>query len=126
MASLPAGAGPDGDGTSPGFFSQEQAERGRAGYEATCKECHAISEFKGEEFEWTWRRQTAWNLYEAMATTMPEDDPGGLGAEAYVDIVAYLLQVNDYRAGSRDLAATESELAAIALGAGAAKTRSAE
>lgn len=107
----------------PGFFSAEQAERGRVSYRQACSECHALSEFRGADFEWTWRRQTAWNLYSEISANMPEDRPGELGAETYADIVAYLLSRNRYQIGSADLPPTEEALAAIELGAGARKTK---
>ena len=85
-----------------------------------------MSEFRGDDFEWTWRRQTAWQLYKSISSTMPESDPGGLEREVYADIVAYLLSVNEYQAGSDELEPTEEALAAIPLGAGVDKTRSGE
>lgn len=110
----------------PGFFSAEQAERGRASYRQACSECHTLSEFQGADFEWAWRRQTAWSLYREISANMPEDRPGELSAETYADIVAYLLSRNGYQVGSADLAPTEEALAAIALGAGAPKTKTKE
>jgi hypothetical protein len=115
-----------GDDATPdpgGYFSGTQVERGRSSYRETCGECHKLSEFRGDDFEWDWRRQTAWNLFSAIAETMPEDDPGVLSPEVYVDIVAYLLSVNDYPAGIDDLTPSEDALRAIPLGAGVAKTR---
>jgi hypothetical protein len=113
-----------GEAGMPGFFSAAQVERGRVAYDASCVECHATSEFQGAEFEWTWRRQTAWQLYRQIATTMPESQPGGLRAEVYVDIVAYLLRLNEYQVGSQELEPTREALEAIPLGAGVVKTKS--
>ena len=70
----------ESDRLGAGFFSAAQVERGRVAYDASCVECHATSEFQGAEFEWTWRRQTAWQLYRQITTTMPESKPGGLTA----------------------------------------------
>ena len=110
----------------PGFFSAEQAERGRESYRQACSECHTVSEFRGTEFEWTWRRRTAWSLYREVSSNMPEDQPGELSTETYTDIVAYLLSLNDYQIGSAELRPTKEVLAAIPLGAGARKTKSKE
>ncbi len=109
-----------------GYFSSEQAERGRQSYESACGECHSLTEFKGEDFEWRWRRQTAWDLFEVITDTMPEDRPGKLPGNEYVDIVAYFLQLNEYASGSRELTPDEGALSAVALGAGAAKSPSSE
>lgn len=110
----------------PGFFSAAQVERGRVAYDASCVECHATSEFQGTEFEWTWRRQTAWQLYRQIATTMPESKPGGLNEDVYVDIVAFLLRLNEYQVGSEELEPTREALEVIPLGAGAVKTKPSE
>ncbi len=45
-----------------GFYSVEQAVRGRDSFVMSCEECHSSSEFRGDDFEWTWRRQTVWNF----------------------------------------------------------------
>ncbi|HVS15119.1 MAG TPA: cytochrome c [Thermoanaerobaculia bacterium] len=109
-----------------GFFSNAQAERGQARYAEACKECHPTSQFRGPDFEWRWRRQTAWELFDEIVRSMPENGPGTLPPETYADIVAYLLSLNDYPAGGPDLAPAREALAEIPLGAGVAKTRSPE
>ena len=53
---------------------------------------------------------------------MPEDSPGEMTTEAYTDIVAYLLSVNDYQVGDTHLDPTHNAMTAIQLGAGARKT----
>ena len=109
---------------APGFFSAAQVNRGRARYGESCSECHSLSEFRGSDFDWKWRRQTAWDLYQDVAETMPEDKPGKLSPGTYVDIVAYMLSLNGYQIGSEDLPATEEAMSAIALGTGVRKTKS--
>lgn len=115
-----------GDPPAPGFFSASQVARGKDSYADVCSECHALSEFRGTDFEWTWRRQTAWALYEEVAENMPEDKPGTLAPGTYADIVAYVLSLNGYQMGSRELEPTEVALASIPLGAGVSKTVSTE
>lgn len=109
-----------------GFFSVRQAERGRASYIRACRECHSLSDFRGADFEWKWRRRTAWDFYTHVATTMPENRPGALAPDVYADIVAYVLSLNDYQAGGTDLPAAREALAEIQLGADAARTRTKE
>lgn len=110
----------------PGFFSAKQADRGRESYEDRCSECHFLNDFRGTDFEWNWRRQTAWNLYREVSETMPEDRPGELSPETVADIIAYILRLNDYQVGSVDLSTRQTVLEQIALGAGAEKTKTKE
>jgi hypothetical protein len=110
-----------GDGA--GFYSAQQADRGREAFVLVCAECHSSSEFSGTDFEWQWRRQTAWNLYSDILWNMPEDDPGSLPETTYADVVAYILLLNDYASGGPELSPTEDALGAIPLGPGASKTK---
>ena len=97
--------------------------RGRATFELSCGECHTTSELSGDDFDWTWRRQTAWQLFKSVSATMPEDDPGGLSRDAYVDVVAFVLSLNGYASGGVDLVVSEASLSEIALGRGAPRRR---
>lgn len=106
-----------------GFYSAPQAARGAEVFVDICEECHSISEFRGAEFEWSWRRQTAWALFNDISFNMPEDLPGSLEPAAYADIVAYILSLNDYVAGDTELTATRESLSIIPLGPGADKSR---
>lgn len=114
--------GPDVESATPGFYNARQASRGLDAFTRVCAECHAVSEFRGQDFEWRWRRRTAWNLYRTMTETMPEDNPGGLPAQTYVDVLAYILQLNDYAAGTAELIASEAAMEVIPLGPRALKT----
>ncbi len=105
-----------------GFYSVEQAARGRESFVIICQECHSSSEFRGDDFEWTWRRQTVWNFYRELIQTMPEDSPGLLSDQTYADVIAYILQINEYSAGDSELTATEEAMDVIALGPGAPKS----
>ncbi|MDH3733503.1 MAG: cytochrome c [Gemmatimonadota bacterium] len=103
----PGGAAPV-DGTAS--FTVAQADRGRELFVAVCGECHSVGEFRGNTFQFTWRRRTAWDFYRTVSSTMPESAPGSLSDEEYVQIIAFVLGMNGYAPGSRDLAATEVEL----------------
>ena len=46
---------------------------------------------------------------------MPEDGPGRLTDEEYVDVVAYLLDANSYPAGDQELPAEKVALDAIMI-----------
>ena len=102
------------------------ADRGRESYDEVCSECHFLSDFRGPDFEWNWRRQSAWNLYREISETMPENQPGELLPETVADILAYILSLNDYQVGSLDLSTGQAALEGVALGAGAQKTKTKE
>jgi mono/diheme cytochrome c family protein len=108
---------------SGGFYSAEQAERGEESFRGTCRECHTASEFRGSDFEWQWRRQNAWNLFNEISWTMPEDAPGSLTDQTYADVVAYILQLNKYPAGGDELEATQESMGSVPLGPDANKTK---
>ena len=105
-----------------GFYTESQAARGQEMFRSVCSECHDTNDFRGEDFEWEWRRQTAWDLYETMAETMPEDAPGSLSPQSYAAILAYILSINAYPAGSVDLAPDQGSMDAVPLGPNADKT----
>jgi cytochrome c len=81
----------------------DQQTRGKALYLDKCSTCHQESlkgtsespPLTGDMFWMNWETYTANNLLEQIRTTMPEDDPGSLARQAYVDIVAYILRVNE-------------------------------
>jgi hypothetical protein len=49
----------------------------------------------GDMFWMNWETYSANNLVEQVRTTMPEDNPGSLMRQEYVDIVAYILKTNE-------------------------------
>jgi mono/diheme cytochrome c family protein len=112
--------------SATGYYSPEQAARGEQAFRQACGACHPTSEFHGRDFEWRWRRQTVWDLYRETTRTMPEDDPGGLADRSYADIIAYILQINDYPIGDTELIPTEEIMDTIPLGPGAVRQQSQE
>lgn len=109
-------AAPDPQSAS-GVYSEAQAARGRAAFRAVCAECHYSSEFRGSQFQFEWRRRSVGDLYAEIVSNMPEDDPGSLEDQVYVDIVAYILQLNGFAPGSRELPPDEAVLDGLGLGA---------
>lgn len=99
-----------------GAYGVEQAARGGETFRRICADCHAAAEFRGGDFAWRWRRRTAWDLYRRIATTMPITDPGSLPEQTYADVIAFILSLNAYPAGSAELLAAESAMAVIPLG----------
>jgi alcohol dehydrogenase (cytochrome c) len=82
-------------------FTVEQAAAGRTSYEQSCATCHGASLrqlpnalLAGPEFVARWGNRPTRDLILQTRSTMPPDNPGGLPADAYVSIVAYLLEAN--------------------------------
>lgn len=97
------------------FYTEEQARRGQRAFRRVCSECHYTSEFKGPVFTDAWERRTARDLYRELRRTMPDDNPGGLPRQTYVDVMAYMLELNGYPAGSDELPPDEEVLRSYRL-----------
>ena len=95
-----------------GVYTGDQASRGRDSYEASCSSCHQPSltgagespALVGSPFMERWREDTVASLFTRVSTLMPFDNPATLTRDAYLDVVAYLLQVNGFPAGTEALA----------------------
>jgi len=98
----------------PPARSDSQAEVGRRWFAASCEECHAVDEIASADFKAKWGGRTAFDLFEQIARTMPEAEPGSLPRRAYVDIVAYLMKQNGVVAVA-PLADDDAALAATIL-----------
>ncbi len=103
-AAAPAASSAPAEGAPVASYLDEQAERGREVFSERCSECHYSSEMRGTQFQFEWERRTVGDLYEHLVGTMPEDDPGSLTEEQYVDVVAYILRLNGFPAGGPALA----------------------
>ena len=112
--SEPAGA-QSGGSVLDGVFTEAQATRGEATFRRVCSACHDTGEFSGGRFRLTWVGQSAADLYDTIATLMPEGDPGSLTPAQYAGVVAYLLQLNGYPAGEADLPASLSALRGLEI-----------
>jgi mono/diheme cytochrome c family protein len=78
----------------PATYANEQAVRGQEVYQATCARCHPPGHLDGEAFEVGWNERRVFDLYSLLTNTMPQDKPGSLSDEQYIDVIAYLLQRN--------------------------------
>ena len=93
-----------------GVYTDAQAARGAAVYEAACSGCHRADlggasgpSLRDQRFAREFAGKDLKTLFTKVATTMPRGAPGTLGESAYLDIVAHLLKENGFGAGSRDL-----------------------
>ena len=98
-----------------GVFTSAQATQGQRTFERVCASCHDTGEFSGGRFQFTWVGLTTADLYETIATLMPEGDPGSLSPEEYAAVVAYLLQLNDYPTGVAPLPTDEMVLQTVEI-----------
>ena len=112
-------AAPDGaragDASPVAFYTEQQARRGQRAFRQVCSDCHYTSEFKGPVFTDVWARRTARDLYRELRRTMPDDNPGGLPRQTYVDVMAYILELNGYPAGSDELPPNDEVLGSFSL-----------
>ena len=113
-AAVPYGAAAQEDGGPSvwdGVYSPEQALRGRKLYEETCARCHGedlsganARPLAGESFIRDWGGLTLDGVL-TRAKTMPPGAAGSLGEAGYVDVIAYVLEVNEFPHGEAELTA---------------------
>ncbi len=88
-----------------GVYTDAQAARGEARYRTSCSGCHDDGPRKGEAFKRDWSGSDVGSLFGRIRTSMPPGAPGSLPDAEYLDIVAYMLRVNDFPAGREELTA---------------------
>ena len=94
-----------------GVYTSDQAARGRDVYVSHCSSCHLADlggsaearPLVGDGFMLDWREDNLNSLFNRVRTLMPFDDPATLEDVAYLDSIAYILQANEFPAGSREL-----------------------
>jgi mono/diheme cytochrome c family protein len=113
------------DGASHSYYTEAQATAGQAVFAQQCAICHGDHmegkvgpALAGNQFLSVSQYQelTADYLYRFMAKQMPANAPGSLSQTQYLDVLAYILEVNGYPAGPRQLTANDSELTQIKIG----------
>ena len=94
-----------------GVYSTEQATRGKKLYEEICARCHGedlsganARPLAGESFIRDWGGLKLDGVL-TRAKTMPPGAAGSLGEGGYVDIIAYVLEVNAFPHGEAELTA---------------------
>jgi quinoprotein glucose dehydrogenase len=94
-----------------GVFTDVQAKRGAQEYRNACASCHLDSlggadmapALVGETFLTKWNELSVGDLFERTRISMPQDSPASLSRQAYIDMVAYVLQANKLPAGEYEL-----------------------
>lgn len=96
-------------------YSEDQAGRGEAAFRRVCTACHTATQFTGPGFLAAWRGAAVYQLFDLIRTTMPDDLPGSLPLGTYADIVAYILKLNRYPSGQRELPGDSDSLKLIRI-----------
>jgi S-disulfanyl-L-cysteine oxidoreductase SoxD len=98
------------------IYTSEQAALGKTEYDMVCAGCHGSDlsgrdgggqgpELAGPAFRKKWDLQSVNQLFTEIKTRMPRNQPGTLSADAYLNVVAYVLESNKFPAGDRELVA---------------------
>jgi mono/diheme cytochrome c family protein len=109
--------------TSPAAVAAQQVDIGEQWFRARCLECHAVGALSNADFRLKWAGKNAFELYEQIRKTMPEEAPGSLTGPTYVSIVAYLIKQNGMPVGTA-LPSDSSGLAGVRLSFPASATSS--
>jgi PQQ-dependent dehydrogenase (methanol/ethanol family) len=93
------------------YFTKEQASRGSAVYTQHCVTCHGADlqgnsgpALRGSQFYTSYGGGTAEQLFDFISRQMPQDKPGSLSQQQYLDVTAYVLAQNGFPAGQSVLA----------------------
>jgi S-disulfanyl-L-cysteine oxidoreductase SoxD len=98
--------------TTAGVFTEEQAKKGAAAYNANCASCHGYDlnstdrEFPnltGGSFTSAWVGKTIAEKFEITRETMPPKEERSLDDQVYLDIVTYILRFNKIPSGDQTL-----------------------
>jgi len=111
--------------TVEGVYTDAQAKRATAVYKEQCAACHGddlkgndiIPGLTGDAFAANWRGKSVGDLFEKINMTMPALSPGSLTPEQTADLVALILSVAKYPAGTTDLASSLEALQQITIDA---------
>jgi mono/diheme cytochrome c family protein len=92
-----------------GVYTEAQAQRGSAVYTKECSSCHGDdlagqgSRLMGDRFMRDWREDSVMSLFQRTKSVMPRRTPGSLTDAQYLDVIAYVLQENEFPAGTNEL-----------------------
>ncbi len=98
-----------------GVYTAEQADRGQALYRSKCASCHAPNRFTDDFFYQSFAGKPLWEMFDVISDSMPEDNPGSMKPAEYADVIAYLLRLNNFPAGSAELPTDKDALSAILM-----------
>ena len=94
-----------------GVFTKEQVKRGEGLYAQLCSSCHGpdlagndeAAPLTGSAFLASWDGLSIGELSNRVRVSMPPNNPGTLSRQQIVDILSYVLSVNNFPAGTTEL-----------------------
>ncbi len=96
-----------------GVYTEEQALQGAAQYDGACSSCHS-ADLRGDSnapgligasFLFLWEDRPLDELFTAIRTQMPTNAPNSLPTQSYLDILAFIMEANEFPAGETELVA---------------------
>ena len=106
-----------------GVYTDAQAKRGEGVANKNCISCHGAELMGGEagptlvglEFLGNWNSLSLGDLFDRIHATMPADAPGSLSLQDTSDLISYVLKLNKYPAGQKDLPTDMSALGQVKI-----------
>ena len=103
------------------MFTDAQAKRGEAVYAERCASCHApdlsgldqAPALADADFRAEWHGLSLNDLFERTRISMPADKPGSLDGKQVADVLAFVLQKNDFPSGASEMPAESDLLKAL-------------
>jgi mono/diheme cytochrome c family protein len=94
-----------------GAYTEEQAKRGAEAYMKNCSECHQAElagdgfapALAGSDFMNAWNGLTVGDLFDRIRVSMPPGKESSVSNAEKMDIVAHILAVNKFPAGTTEL-----------------------
>src|SRR5205085_6011017 len=87
----------------PSLFTEAQAAKGEAVYQKVCIDCHEKLEYTGGDFRAKWNNKPVFDLFDLIRSTMPDENPGTLSNQEYIDVIGYMMKLNGVAAGKTAL-----------------------
>ena len=106
-----------------GVFTAAQATRGDDAYQASCSGCHGGNlratapeavDLTGPAFRAKWNGKTLEERFATIRDTMPLGNGNSLGDKTYMDILAFILQFNEFPPGNQELVPETAKLIVFA------------
>ena len=109
---------------TPATYTVDQADAGLTVYRQHCTSCHGENlddgpfapPLSGVEFQAKWQVRSLEVLFTETSATMPQDRPGVLSDEAYVHLLAFMLQENGIEPSTTELPTDVDVLATLSPG----------
>ena len=86
-----------------GVLPAAQVATGENVFKIRCLECHGTSDFTKPDFARAWDDRPLFELYEHIRSTMPDDKPGTLLPQEYLDVTLYIYKLNGAEEGPGEI-----------------------